>query len=241
MPNVSWEVIDGPIFRRGKRWETGDEMPEAHNLPVFRQILLDARKIKQIGAMPTVVNTESDGTWDPANMTVPEIDEFAAEVDDVPTLIANPFRSGLAGDLVPLAEMARSDVECTLLRSDAIQRGHPPSGNPLFINRSQHDCNHTERNPYFRYEGIRYLGNLVTTHSNVFAVWITVGYFEVQPDTNVPINPDGYQLGQEIGGDQGDIRRHRAFYIIDRTIPVGFELGINHNVDDAIILRRFIE
>ncbi len=161
--------------------------------------------------------------------------------DDVPTLIANPFRAGMAGDLVPLAGMARSDVECTLLRSDAVQRGQPPSGVPLFVNRSQQDCTHGDRNPYFRYESIRYLGNLVTTHSNVFAVWITVGYFEVQTDTIAPINPDGFQLGQELGSDQADIRRHRAFYIIDRTIPVGFELGVNHNVDDAIILRRFIE
>ena len=162
-------------------------------------------------------------------------------LDDVPTLIANPFRAGVAGDLVPLADMARSDVECTLLRSDVIQREQPPSRYPLFVNDSRHDSNNTERNPYFRYEGLRYLGNLVTTHSNVFAVWVTVGYFEVQPDTNAPINPDGWQLGQEIGSDQGDIQRHRAFYIIDRTIPVGFELGVNHNVDDAIILRRFIE
>src|SRR5262249_28896822 len=30
------------------------------------------------------------------------------------------------------------------------------------------------RNSYFRYQGLDRLGNLVTTHSNVYAVWVTV-------------------------------------------------------------------
>jgi hypothetical protein len=89
---------------------------------------------------------------------------------------------------------------------------------------------------------------LVTTHSNVFAVWITVGYFEVVPwpsPDGPPIpdgaHPDGYQLGQELYIDTGDVHRHRAFYIIDRSVPVGYERGQNHNVDHAVIVRRFIE
>ena len=45
----------------------------------------------------------------------------------------------------------------------------------------------------------------------------------------------------ELGSDTGEIERHRAFYIIDRSIPVGFERGFNHNVDRAILLKRFIE
>ena len=95
--------------------------------------------------------------------------------------------------------------------------------------------------------------NSVTTQSNVFAVWITVGYFEVLPwnptnplNTSLPpvpdfAHPDGLQLGQEIGIDTGEVERHRAFYIIDRSIPVAFEPGENHNVEDAIMLKRFIE
>ena len=41
--------------------------------------------------------------------------------------------------------------------------------------------------------------------------------------------------------DTGEVKRHRAFYMIDRTIPVGFEPGENHNVDRAILVRRYIE
>ena len=38
-----------------------------------------------------------------------------------------------------------------------------------------------------------------------------------------------------------DIRRRRAFYIIDRTIPVGYENGHDYNAENVIRLRRFIE
>ena len=103
----------------------------------------------------------------------------------------------------------------------------------------------TDRNPYFRYEGIQRLANLTTTRSNVFAVWITVGFFECQKvqvnDNNRAAYKDGYKLIQELGSDAGDVRRHRAFYIIDRTVPVGFQHGKTHNAKQAVVLERFIE
>ena len=73
----------------------------------------------------------------------------------------------------------------------------------------------------------------VTPRSNVYAVWITVGFFEVDPSTG--------QLRQEAGIETGEVQRHRAFYVFDRTIPVAFEPGENHNVERAVLLKRFIE
>ena len=55
------------------------------------------------------------------------------------------------------------------------------------------------------------------------------------------MHPDGYQLGRELGMDTGEIERHRAFYIFDRTIPVGFQRGQDLNVEKAILVSRFIE
>ncbi len=84
------------------------------------------------------------------------------------------------------------------------------------------------------------LSNLVTTRSNVYAIWITMGLFEV----NIENNGSGVfveRLGQEAGRETGNVKRHRAFYIVDRSIPVAFQPGENHNVDQAILLRRIIE
>ena len=112
------------------------------------------------------------------------------------------------------------------------------------------------------------LDNLTTTRSGVFGVWVTVGYFEVLPapdwndaSTNVAtkftnqaggdadrgralynkVYPQGYQLGKELGSDTGDLDRHKAFYIIDRTRPVAFKPGEDVNVEKAILLRRRID
>ena len=60
-----------------------------------------------------------------------------------------------------------------------------------------------------------------------------MGYFEVDPRTG--------RLGQELGAETGEVKRHRAFYMIDRSIPVAFQPGENHNVDRCILVRRFIE
>jgi hypothetical protein len=166
-----------------------------------------------------------------------------------PTYFARPFRSFGGAELAPLPNMQPArEIDATLLRSDPAD-----SATPLFRynmkilprpnDESTNPINDTVRNPYFRYEGLQRLGNLVTTHSNVFAVWITVGYFEVQPwQKGVDAqHPDGYMLGQELGSDTGDVVRHRGFYIFDRSIPVGFQRGADLNVENAILLKRFIE
>jgi len=95
----------------------------------------------------------------------------------------------------------------------------------------------SDRNPYFSYQALQRLPNLVTCRSNVYALWLTIGYFEVEG-----VNAAGQPiLGQEVGLDTGTVKRHRAFYIIDRSIPVAFEPGQNHNVDKCVLVRRFIE
>jgi hypothetical protein len=131
---------------------------------------------------------------------------------------------------------------------------------PLFSESANPPYIDGERNPYMFYQPMTRLENLVTNRSNVFAVWITVGYFEVEKAPNWTTNennvrarfnndinvynrvyPDGYMLGREVGSDTGDIQRHRGFYIVDRTEEVGFKPGEDLNVDKTIRLRRRIE
>jgi hypothetical protein len=175
----------------------------------------------------------SQGMVDPSN-------SLLVRDPNLPTAFANPFRSPLRGNLVPIPDMVRADVHTTLLRSDSIAAGDPPSPTPLLtrydptaLESPNKPFNNADRNSHFHYGALQRMGNLVTTRSNVYAVWVTIGFFEVDPATGL--------LGQELGADTGEVQRHRAFYMLDRSIPVGFEPGENHNVDRAILLRRFIE
>ena len=128
----------------------------------------------------------------------------------------------------PLSGLQREGSDVTYLRPE-----RNSEKDPLIYEPQQEYYRHVGRNPYFYYQHLIRTGNSVTTHSNVYATWITVGYFEVNPETG--------QLGQELNTETGEIKRHRAFYLMDRSIPVGYEPGKNHNVDRAITLRRFIE
>ena len=78
-----------------------------------------------------------------------------------------------------------------------------------------------ELNPQHKIYTASRLANTATVRSNVFAVWVT--------------------LRESISGDPDSVKYHRAFYIIDRSIPVGFEDGEDHNVKNTIRLRRIIE
>jgi predicted RNA-binding protein with TRAM domain len=76
----------------------------------------------------------------------------------------------------------------------------------------------------FRNELLSRLINVTTTRSNVFAVWATIGYFEVENDgPYTPSNPA--RLGKEIGSDQGQVSRDRFFFVLDRS-----KLGIEWDV-----------
>ena len=200
--------------------------------------------------------------------------------NDTPTFFENPFRSADAFDLVPVPAMLQDDsttprksVSATVLRQDELSTA--TNKPPLFAGTSTDAYNNTDRNAYFRMQPMTRLSSMTTNRSNVYAVWVTIGFFEVEeaPDWNDPVvatktairsrfggnnddndpvtmaaralydrvYPEGYQFGKEAGSDTGDIRRVREFAMIDRTVPVAFEPGKNHNVDKAIRLRRRIE
>ena len=163
---------------------------------------------------------------------------------NMPSFFTNPIRPAGSGDIVPLTTLRRPDVELSLLRNN---QADPQ----LLINTDYlNPAINTRRHSTFKYQSVQRLDNLVTGRSNVYGMWITMGYFEVTTVPPTSVNPsgvtvvddpDGYKLGSEIGNDRGEVRRHRAFYMIDRSIPAAFEPGENHNVDKTVILRRYID
>lgn len=217
--------------------------------------------------------SKPDGSGDPKAHPGPDDDYFAASrrgygppdssemllEATMPTLFANPFRSPDAGDLVPLSNMMHEGVDVTIQRRYLDAAG-APTDRAMFAAETNQSAQDSRRNSFHRYQPMTRLGSMITTRSNVYAVWVTIGYFEVEPappwtgtgavnqadfnnDQNLynRVYPDGYQFGKEDGVETGDIRRLRGFYILDRTIPAGFEPGADHNAEDVIRLRRRIE
>ncbi len=90
-----------------------------------------------------------------------------------------------------------------------------------------------QRNPFTDFSQITRMQNLTTNRSNVFAVYMTMAFFEYDPGTG--------SVGIEYGADVGQAQRYRAFYIVDRSKPVGFQVGRDHNVEDTILVRRFLK
>ena len=144
------------------------------------------------------------------------------------TRYAGVFQSMVSGDMAPLAGLKRSPVQAGLLREGSV------AGTPLLAGTSTNAYENSSQHAYFRYQHLSRTSNMVTTHSNVYAVWITVGFFAVDP-----MNPS--IIRQEIGVDTGDVQRHRGFFLVDRSIPVAYEPGENHNVRKCIVLERFLE
>ena len=101
----------------------------------------------------------------------------------------------------------------------------PPWANPARSSRS-------------RFETLRRTGGITTTRSSVFAVWITVGQFEVDEQGEL-VMQNGAAI--EIGALEGREERARGFYMIDRSIPVGVEPGRNHNVENTILIESILD
>jgi hypothetical protein len=64
-------------------------------------------------------------------------------------------------------------------------------------------------------------------------VRFTLGYFQVDPNTGA--------LGREYIEPREGYQRPKGFYLIDRSIPVGYEPGQGHNSSDTILFSSVEE
>lgn len=150
--------------------------------------------------------------------------------ETTPTQFGGVFQSPHGADIAPLASMRKDPIESTLLRPDVGTPAKPlfqrPSGT-VSSEAASHD-----RSVVHQQLGMSRLSNLTTGQSNVFAIWVTVGLFEVDAES--------LTVGQEYGFDTGDVERYKGFFIIDRSKPVMFEPGEENNVNNVIEVARIL-
>jgi hypothetical protein len=236
------------------------------NISGVWQAIQSDHQQQRLGTYPTLIQSRRGYTNVVAGADQYGLENTTYPTVPLPTRFANPFRSFAGADLFPnvtagvdtFQDIVQQGVNATLLRAFQGQTLDDSGTTPYplftpFDSSGQYAADNTQKNPFFEYQSLQRLSSLATTHSNVYSLWVTVGYFEVEKydlfnpthATLGPLHrqvyPDGYTLGQELGVDSGDVTRRRALYVIDRSIPVGFVPGEDLNTDKAVILRRFIE
>ncbi len=101
-------------------------------------------------------------------------------------------------------------------------------------------ANDNRQHPAYRIEWMQKVMNLTTVRTHQFAVWITIGFFEVlkagSPTVGVPD-----VLGQELGSAAGKNVRYRSFFLLDRTRAAGFNPYNPGDFRDVVTYRRRIE
>ena len=142
---------------------------------------------------------------------------------DVPTPSQHDAIPGFTSELFGTAANVVKDHDNFFVKLPARGQSARGTGAVGFHDSFGQTHRDTDMNAWFRYQTRRQLENLVTVRSNVYAIWVTVGYFDAN------------------GNELSPIKRNRGFYVFDRSIPVAYERGKDHNVRDAILLRRIIQ
>jgi hypothetical protein len=121
------------------------------------------------------------------------------------------------------ADLAATPAE-TVADVLAIEGGNP--GNPPYEDDAA-DIPDVDRNPWHRLHTATRLSNTATNRSHVFGIWLTVRTVE------------------KVGGPNGQpdldtVKYSRMFVIYDRSKPVAYEPGRDHNAADGILLKRVL-
>ena len=149
-----------------------------------------------------------------------------------PSLVNEAIPSNLAATYVPgIVLMPDNQTPDVATR----QRLNYLGGNPAIgtnLDNRQH--------PRYRTEWLQKVMNLTTVRTHQFAVWITIGFFEVvqqgTPELGVPD-----RLGAELDSAAGDSTRFRSFFVLDRTRAKGFNPYYPGEFRDVVTYRRRIE
>jgi hypothetical protein len=176
---------------------------------------------------------------------------------DFPTEFGGVFRSAISSskaiDVRGGTKLRRRSVNGTLLRGNGLlnANNNPPVGHPSLLVRTANQSPQVSplngpinvlptsmflhhdrlRNPFMRYQTLMRMPNLVSDNSQTFLVRLTIGFFEVDAETQ--------GLQDEYNADIGKNERYEATFVIDRSIPVGFKPGEDLNARDVVVFESY--
>jgi hypothetical protein len=117
--------------------------------------------------------------------------------------------------------------------------GQPGDPNSTLLDAREH--------PFWRIEMLQRVMNLTTVRTHQYAVWITVGFFEVKRRGNVVMIGSSDPrlafdiLGPEIGAIDHKNRRYRGFFLVDRLKLDGFDPTTASPWHSAVVYRQRIQ
>ena len=103
------------------------------------------------------------------------------------------------------------------------------------------------QHPYWRTELIQKAMNLTTVRTHQYAVWITIGFFEVKRQGDIAMLAQGAPqlafdiMGPEVGALNGQNVRFRGFFLVDRLKLTGFNPGDAGAFHNAVVYRKVIQ
>ncbi len=159
----------------------------------------------------------------------------------LPTQFAGVFRSSIGARYGLNTTLNRPGVNGTLLRDDVSVQATAPAQKPFFVRGAdqipviaQPNLNPQSNrltSPFLRYQTLMRMPNLASNNSQVFVLRMTLGFFEVDATTG--------ELGREYNADAGTSERFKATYVVDRSVPVGFEPGKDLNTRDVVVFESY--
>jgi len=182
------------------------------------------------GREPGRVNlntVSSDAVWEAVVQgTVPRI--ATDERGRAPFGLVRARTSGTAPTTGRFAELASTGTAGTLSPAKTTGQVLALSGievRPTLVLNGTNAIADASLNPAHAYHTAIRLGTLATNRSHVFGIWITLRTMDTVPGGGV---------------DRETVALHRMFLLYDRSRPVAFEPGRDHNVRDGIIIKRVL-
>ncbi len=186
--------------------------------------------IQATGALPPVQN----GLWTTAGTT------YTAALTRSNVDIYWP-----GANAASLYDGTPGDAAVTVGLPSGVSNGHLGSASvtPTATGNNYADA---REHPYWRTEQLQKMMNLTTPRTHQYAVWMTIGFFEVlrQGDLGMlSYNPTlAFDiLGPEIGATNGKNVRYRGFFLVDRLQLTGYNPASPTGYKQAVVYRQRIQ